>query len=346
MKYTRILSFAGWVLWSVAGCQAAPKAQPPQRNDAGKTPETTMTKTDKPAMPPLNDQEKHVILHKGTERAFTGKYWDHFAEGFYVCRNCGAKLYASKSKFRSECGWPSFDDEIPGAVKRQPDADGRRTEIVCAACGGHLGHVFEGERMTPKNTRHCVNSISIVFVPADEKSQTQPATQPARTEQAVFAGGCFWGVEHHFEHTPGVLKAESGYTGGTTRNPTYSEVCTGKTGHAEAVRVTYDPGKVSYEQLARLFFETHDPTTANRQGPDVGTQYRSAVFYATPGQKAAAEKLIALLKAKGYKVVTQLQPAGEFYPAEDYHQDYLDKHPERPSCHVRVERFDKPAADQ
>ena len=337
MYQTVVLYCLSVFLWAVAGCQAAPKDQPPVR----KSPETAMTKNDKPAMPPLNDEEKRVLLRKGTERAFTGKYWDHFAEGVYICRNCGAELYTSTSKFRSDCGWPSFDDEIKGAVKRLPDADGRRTEILCAACGGHLGHVFLGEAMTPKNTRHCVNSVSIVFVPAGDKRQ--PATQPAKTEEAIFAGGCFWGVEHHLDHTPGVLKAESGYTGGTTRNPTYREVCTGKTGHAEAVRVTYDPAKVSYEHLARLFFETHDPTTVNRQGPDAGTQYRSAVFYKTPEQKATAEKLIKLLKDKGYKVVTELQPAGEFYVAEDYHQDYLDKNPDRPSCHVRVERFEKKA---
>ena len=286
----------------------------------------------KPSMPPLTDAEKHVILEKGTERPFTGKYWKHFEAGTYVCRRCGAKLYTSDSKFRSECGWPSFDDEIPGAVNRRPDPDGRRTEITCAACGGHLGHVFKGEGLTPKNTRHCVNSVSLVF---------RPAGKPA-TGEAIFAGGCFWGVEHHFQQVKGVAAVTSGYTGGHVANPGYKQVCTGKTGHAEAVRVVFDPKQVSYERLARLFFEIHDPTQLNRQGPDKGTQYRSAVFYLNDQQKKIAEKLIAELRAKGYKPVTQVQAATAFYPAEKYHQDYLEKHPERPVCHVRVPRFDAP----
>jgi len=284
----------------------------------------------KVAMPPLTDEEKHILLAKGTEPAFTGPYTDRFEPGTYVCRQCGTALYVSTSKFHSGCGWPSFDEEIPGAVKRQPDADGRRTEIVCAACDGHLGHVFEGEGFTPKDTRHCVNSISLVFRPAEKKT----------TEEAIFAGGCFWGVEHLLQKTDGVIGATSGYTGGEVASPTYKQVCTGKTGHAEAVRVVFDPSRVSYEKLARLFFEIHDPTELNRQGPDVGTQYRSAVFYLTEPQKAIAEKLIAELRAAGYKVVTEVRPAATFYPAEDSHQDYLSKHPERPVCHARVPRFE------
>jgi peptide methionine sulfoxide reductase msrA/msrB len=285
-----------------------------------------------PAMPPLNEAERHVIIEKGTEKPFTGRYWDHFEPGVYACRQCGAILYLSGSKFRSECGWPSFDEEITGAVKRQPDADGRRTEIVCVACGGHLGHVFEGEKLTEKDTRHCVNSTSLVFVPESKWT----------LRKAIFAGGCFWGVEHHFRQVKGVLAVTSGYTGGKTQSPTYPVVCTGTTGHAEAVEVLFDPARVSYEQLARLFFEIHDPTELNRQGPDVGTQYRSAVFYLDEQQKRTAEKLIGLLRAKGFAVATELVPAGAFWLAEAYHQDYLNKHPERGSCHVRVPRFDSP----
>jgi peptide methionine sulfoxide reductase msrA/msrB len=307
------------------------------------------------AMPPLTADEARIIRDKGTEAPFTGKYWDFYGQGVYLCRQCGSPLYTSKTKFRSDCGWPSFDDEIPGAVIRKPDADGRRTEIICAHCDGHLGHVFTGEGYTEKNTRHCVNSASLVFRAAEEMKQAAdkaaadkakpapavPATRPA-TEVAIFAGGCFWGVEHFFDKAPGVISATSGYIGGSTKNPTYEDVCTDRTGHAEAVKVVYDPAKTSYEALARLFFEIHDPTTVNRQGPDAGTQYRSAIFYENDEQKTIAEKLIKQLRDKGYKVVTRVEKASTFYPAEDYHQDYLVKNPGRPECHVYTPRFEIP----
>ena len=273
-------------------------------------------------------------MGKGTEMPFTGTYWNHYEAGAYLCRQCGAELYRSDSKFRSDCGWPSFDDEIEGAVKRQTDADGSRTEILCAACDGHLGHVFLDEGLTPKDVRHCVNSASLAFRPAGVE-------KPAGV--AIFAGGCFWGVEHLLQQVDGVTEVTSGYTGGTTANPTYEQICTGRTGHAEAVRVTYDPKRVSYEKLARLFFEIHDPTQRNRQGPDVGTQYRSAVFYLDESQKKAAEKLIAELRGKGYEVATQVVAAGAFHEAEAYHQDYFKKHPAHPTCHRRVPRFEQPA---
>jgi peptide methionine sulfoxide reductase msrA/msrB len=171
-----------------------------------------------------------------------------------------------------------------------------------------------------------------------ENVRGEPGGEVA-TAEAIFAGGCFWGVEHHFQELDGVISATSGYTGGQTADPDYRAVCTGQTGHAEAVRVVFRPDRVSYEKLARLFFEIHAPTQLNRQGPDVGTQYRSAIFYLDEQQKNVAEKLIAELRAKGYDVVTQVLPASEFYPAEEYHQDYLTKNPWRPTCHVRVPRF-------
>jgi len=292
----------------------------------------------------LTPDEERVIVHKGTEMPFSGKYYQYNADGTYTCKRCGAPLYRSTDKFDSGCGWPSFDDEIPGAVKRTPDADGMRTEITCARCGAHLGHVFEGEGFTPKNVRYCVNSISMNFVPANE---TQTADSPKvaapsqkpQTEKAYFAGGCFWGTEYMLEKTEGVKSVRVGYMGGHTVNPTYQQVCEGRTGHAETAEVVFDPTKTNYEKLARLFFEIHDPTQKNRQGPDVGEQYRSAIFYVDDTQKQIATKLIDILKNKGYDVVTELSKAGAFWQAEDYHQDYYDRNGKQPYCHFYQKRF-------
>lgn len=287
----------------------------------------------------LTDFEKHVILDKGPEAPFTGEYCDLVGAGTYLCKQCGVPLYRSTDKFHSGCGWPAFDDEIPGAVKRTPDPDGRRTEISCAACGGHLGHVFEGEGFTPKDTRHCVNSVSLTFVPEEgEEEAMETAVAPA-TETAIFAGGCFWGVEHLMKEVPGVLDIEPGYIGGTKAEPTYEEVCAGRTGHAEAVRIVFDPAKVSYADLAKLFFEIHDPTQEGGQGPDMGDQYRSEVFYTSLAQKATAERLIKMLRQMGYDVVTDVTEAGTFWPAEDYHHAYYERTGKTPYCHIRTKRF-------
>jgi len=278
----------------------------------------------------LTPDEERVIVQKGTEAPYSGKYENFNDKGTYVCKRCGAPLYRSTDKFDAHCGWPSFDDEIPGAVKQIPDADGIRTEIECAKCGAHLGHVFLGEGLTSKNTRHCVNSISLDFIPAEQVS---------KTDTAIFAGGCFWGVEYYMKKINGVISTEVGYTGGKTKNPTYKEVCDGNTGHYEATEVVFDPGKTSYEEVARMFFEIHDPTQWNHQGPDYGEQYRSAVFYRNATQKATAEKLIAMLKGKGFKVVTELRPASTFWKAEGYHQDYYNHKGSTPYCHGYVKRF-------
>jgi peptide methionine sulfoxide reductase msrA/msrB len=275
----------------------------------------------------LNAQESQVIINKGTERAFTGAYTDTEEEGTYYCRWCNSPLYSSQSKFHSGCGWPSFDDEIPNAVLRYPDADGSRTEIVCATCQGHLGHVFTGERFTEKNTRHCVNSISLVF------------RQETPVAEAVFAGGCFWGVEHLFEQKKGVYSAVSGYTGGTLADPTYQDVLTHTSGHLEAVKVYYNPLEVSYEDLAKFFFEIHDPTQTDGQGPDIGNQYLSAIFYRSRSEFDTAVRLIEILEAKGLKIATTLRGAAIFYPAEEYHQDYYVRKGSQPYCHAWVKRF-------
>jgi peptide methionine sulfoxide reductase msrA/msrB len=278
----------------------------------------------------LTPEEERIIVHKGTEMPFTGKYYKEKEAGIYTCKRCDTSLFRSSDKFDSGCGWPSFDDEIQGAVNRTQDSDGHRTEITCSGCGAHLGHVFEGEGFTDKNVRHCVNSISMNFV---------PSSQPAKTQKAYFAGGCFWGIEYLMQQANGVLATRVGYMGGSTDTPTYREVCHGGTGHAETVEVEFDPSRTNFETLARLFFEIHDPTQFDHQGPDYGDQYRSAIFYIDDEQKSVAEKLIGLLKNKGLNVATELAKADTFWKAENYHQNYYRENGKKPYCHMYQKRF-------
>lgn len=277
----------------------------------------------------LTQAEEYVIVHKGTERPYTGEYLNHTEKGTYVCKRCDAPLYRSNDKFDGHCGWPSFDDEIKGSVKRVLDADGRRTEILCNNCGAHLGHVFIGEQFTDKNTRHCVNSISLKFIPTENDT----------FEKVYFASGCFWGTEYFFMKAPGVKETSVGYMGGDVQNPSYEEVCTGTTGHLEVTEVVFDPSKSTYGDLVRLFFETHDFTQTNGQGPDIGSQYLSCIFYNNEEEKAIAEKYIDILKEKGYKVATMLKPASHFWKAEDYHQQYYEHRGNTPYCHSYTKIF-------
>jgi len=278
----------------------------------------------------LTPEEERVIIHKGTEVPYTGEYTNNKQAGTYVCRRCNAPLYKSTDKFDSHCGWPSFDDEIKGAVKRIPDADGRRTEILCANCGAHLGHVFLNEGFTAKETRHCVNSISLKFIPEENKM----------IKKAYFASGCFWGTEYYFMKAGGVSHTAVGFMGGHVDHPTYEQVCKKNTGHLETTEVEYDTTKTSYEDLVKLFFETHDFTQTNGQGPDIGPQYLSCIFYADEAQKDIAEKYIQILENKGYKVATMLKPVSTFWKAEGYHQQYYEHKGSTPYCHIYKKIFD------
>jgi peptide methionine sulfoxide reductase msrA/msrB len=316
-QFVKFLSFA--ILLCLLGCDDRGVSISDSQENVDK--ENAMYKQ-------LTPKEQRVIVDKGTERPFTGEFNDHYEKGVYTCRRCGEELYNSSSKFKSNCGWPSFDDEIKGAVKHIPDPDGIRTEIVCASCNGHLGHIFGGEGYTAKNVRHCVNSISMDFKPAE-----------AKTERAIFASGCFWGVEYHFKRKAGVISTTVGYIGGNLDNPTYKQVCTDTTGHAEAVEVVYEPAKVSYGELTKLFFETHNFTQLNRQGPDVGTQYRSEIFYLSDKQKQIAEDIIEQLKGKDYDVKTSVTMAAKFWAGEGYHQDYYEKNGKTPYCHIYKKIF-------
>ena len=280
----------------------------------------------------LTPEEIYVIENKGTEMPFSGKYNGFYEAGIYNCKKCNTPLFSSTDKFDSGSGWPSFDDNLPNSVKEIPDADGRRVEIVCANCGGHLGHVFRGEQITPKSTRHCVNSISLDFKPVQKEK---------KYKKAYFASGCFWGTEYWFQKAHGVFDAHSGYMGGRTIDPTYYEVCRGDTGHLETVEVIYDPKEVSYEELCKLFFETHNPEQMNGQGPDIGSQYLSAIFTNDVEEEDTVQMLINQLEDKGMNIATMIKDANEhtFYKAEEEHQNYYKLRNSTPYCHIYTKRF-------
>lgn len=282
------------------------------------------------------DPEAYRVTQKaGTEPPFCGTLLDNKKEGLYACVVCGLPLFSSEHKFDSGTGWPSFSREFDRdhVGRRRDTSHGMvRTEITCARCGAHLGHVFD-DRPRPTRERHCLNSASLVFL---EKGEELPLeSRPVRRETAYFAGGCFWGIEHYFEQGPGVLDAVSGYMQGHMDNPGYRQVITGRTGHAETVKVVFDPDRISYRRLLEAFFAMHDPTQLNRQGPDIGTQYRSGIWTVNEEQQRQAEEYIQELTASGRHrrpIVTQVEPAGTFWRAEDYHQDYIAT--TGAACHV------------
>lgn len=325
----------------------------------------------------LDPMQYRVTQENGTEPPFKNAFWNNTRAGIYVDVVSGEPLFSSLDKFDSGCGWPSFTSPLPraGILEKEDLSLGMsRTEVRSRLADSHLGHVFN-DGPAPTGLRYCINSASLRFVPVERMAAegyeerldpfikagiiqpgatslsvkttggtTNPtaapgAASPSPRETATLAGGCFWGMEDILRNIPGVLKTTVGYTGGSVTNPTYKAVCTGKTGHAEAVEIVFDPARISFEKLLGFFFRMHDPTTLNRQHNDVGTQYRSAIFFHDDTQRQTAERVKARVDASGKwprPVVTEITNASTFYPAEEYHQDYLEKNPGGYTCHVLI----------
>ena len=302
----------------------------------------------------LTPEQYHVMRENGTEVPFLNDLWNNHRPGIYVDRISGEPLFASIDKFDSGTGWPSFIKPIDrGNIVEKSDASHgmARTEVRSRKSNSHLGHVFP-DGPQPTGLRYCINSASLRFIPTEDlekngfgqylsllKTEVKPKAilPPKTTQVATFAAGCFWGVEYAFRKIPGVLKTTVGYTGGHTQDPTYEQVCSHTTGHAEAVQIEFDPAKVSYEKLLETFWAMHDPTTPNRQGPDIGDNYRSAIFYNSPEQERSAAVLKQKLERSGkfqHPIVTEISAAKEFYKAEDYHQQYFEKRGIKPQCHL------------
>ena len=338
----------------IVGLNACGQDQNVKHNTNAISKENEMIKTDEEWKKELTKEQYYVLRQQGTEAPYSGKLLLNKDKGVYKCAGCGTELFTDDMKFDSHCGWPSFDKEIAGGkiVTKEDNSHGmKRTEIECAKCGGHLGHLFN-DGPTETGMRYCVNSVSLEFLSEEElkKSKTE---MNQKMDTITLGGGCYWCVEAVYEMLKGVEKVESGFSGGQLKNPSYKEVCTGATGHAEVVQIVFDNTKTSLDEIFKVFFTVHDPTTLNRQGADVGTQYRSVIFYRNEEQRKTAKSIIDELNAqKVYDspIVTQVAPFDLFYIAEAYHQNYYNQNKEQGYCRMviqpKIEKFEKVFKDR
>lgn len=360
-QFLNALLLAGLI---VASLWIARSSADPQVSSQNSSPDTMKSKpADAELKKKLDPMHYSVTQENATEPPFHNAFWDNKKPGIYVDVVSGKPLFSSLDKYDSGCGWPSFTKPVDQSeVKEKKDTSHGmvRTEVRSGTADSHLGHVFD-DGPGPTGLRYCINSASLRFIPVEKMAEEgygqylepfikaglyqapkgtnapPPSAQTTKQETATFAGGCFWGMEEILRKIPGVIKTRVGYTGGKTPNPTYEMVCTGTTGHAESVEILFDPEKITFEQLLGYFFRMHDPTTLNRQHNDVGTQYRSAIFYHSEAQRETAERVKATVDKSGkFKnpITTEITKATPFYSAEEYHQDYLQKHPDGYTCHV------------
>jgi peptide methionine sulfoxide reductase msrA/msrB len=328
-----------------AAVEAVPAAADTERS-------TAMKFTDDELLRRLTPEQYRVTQQNGTEPAYSGEYDKHFEPGLYVDVVSGEPLFTSLDKYDSGCGWPAFTRPVEGSavVERADNSLGmKRVEIRSSKADSHLGHVFEDGPVEAGGLRYCINSAALRFVPLKdleasgygdylERFREAGVDVPAAPrETAILAGGCFWGMQDLLRDIDGVVETRVGYCGGNLDNATYEDVSRGETGHAESVEVVFDPDRISFKSLLTdWFFRMHDPTTLNRQGNDLGSSYRSTIFYFNDRQKQEAEEAIKEVEAArrwSAPIVTTVEPVRNWSVAEDYHQDYLEKNPGGYTCH-------------